>query len=348
MILLAVNFHYIQPEGRYPHAGIFPTPVEALEAQLGELGRAFEFVSGEELLAARRGERALPERACLITFDDGLKEQYAAAAPALENHGVRGVFFISTQPVAEGRALTVHKMHRLRATRSPERFLQEVQEAGGELGIEIPLERVDMAAADRQYLYDDPATKRLKFLLNHVMPFADFERLIAHLFERDFDERAFCEEMYMSPSEIADLARRHSVGSHAHGHLPLASLAPAARRDNLGRSRETLNEITGLETRLISYPYGGPTAVDRRLAETASALGFEVGFTMERSVNRSLQDPLLLARVSTNDALGGKSPLMSLDGSRAGLLFTEPMKPGRTLYTDERPLWQAAQEGVGG
>ena len=58
-----------------------------------------------------------------------------------------------------------------------------------------------------------------------------------------------------------------------------------------------------------------------------------IGFTMERSLNTSLEDPLLLARVDTNDALGGKQPMMSVrDGS---LQIADGMGAGRKRYFDE-------------
>ena len=161
-MLLAVNFHYIQPEGRYPYPGIYSTPVDQLDDQLLKLSRHFELISGDDLVRAVDGGMGLPERACIITFDDGLKEQYIEAAPVLERHGVSGIFFICTQPFTEGAALTVHKMHRLRATRPPEQFLTELLEIAETIGLSLNVDQVDDDAANQQYIYDDLATKRIK------------------------------------------------------------------------------------------------------------------------------------------------------------------------------------------
>lgn len=334
-MLLAVNFHYIQPEGRYPYPGIYPTPADQLDNQLLELGRHFELISGEDLVHAVDGGKGLPKRACLITFDDGLKEQCIEAAPVLERHGVSGIFFICTQPFTEGVALTVHKMHRLRATRSPEQFLAELLEIAKTIELSIDVDQVDDDAANQQYIYDDLATKRIKFLLNHVIPFKDFESLIDALFSREFDETAFCREMYMNENQIRALSEKHMIGSHSHYHCPLAILGHQELTDNLLQSRSVLESVTGQEIRIISYPYGGVTAVSQDVARIARETGFIAGFTMERSINRSLIHPQLLARVSTNDAPGGKSPLLLVDEDNGRFTFHPPMTGFRTMFFNE-------------
>jgi peptidoglycan/xylan/chitin deacetylase (PgdA/CDA1 family) len=335
-MLLAINFHYIQPEGRFPYPGIYPTSEEQLDYQLGELSRSFEFISGDDLVRAATGETTLPERACLITFDDGLKEQFAAAAPILERHNVSGVFFICTQPLLERVGLTVHKMHRLRATRPPEKFLEQVLNTTEEMGLDLDLGQVDAEAANEQYLYDDETTKSIKYLLNHMLPFDSYRDLIDRMFSREMDEIEFCREMYMDSDEIRALSSEHTVGSHSHFHCPLAALSSAALRDSLGRSRDALERAIGKKVSAISYPYGGPTAVSESVAVAAQEAGFVAGFTMERSVNQSMAQPLLLARVATNDAPGGKSPLVTLDGTSREISVLAPMTAYRNQYFDEQ------------
>jgi peptidoglycan/xylan/chitin deacetylase (PgdA/CDA1 family) len=304
--------------------------------QLAELGRSFEFIHGRDLLRALQDGFTLPEQACLITFDDGLREQYRNAFPILEKHGVSGVFFICTQPMVEGIGLTVHKMHWLRATRPPQVFLQQILEAATAAGMPFDPEDVDDEAANRQYLYDDMPTKRVKYLLNHMMPFKSYRQLIGELFAREMDERTFCADMYMRERDLLDLGAAHTIASHAHFHCPLSGLDPETLRDNLAQSRELLTAIMGSAVNLISYPYGGPSAVSTAVADTAAAVGFLAGFTMERSLNHTLGQPHLLARVSTNDAPGGKAPLIDIGQDGRGIVTHPPMKAFRSEYFDER------------
>jgi hypothetical protein len=74
-MLVAVNFHYVRPTFSGPYPGIHGVTPGALEAQLRVLGALGEFVSGEEIRPAVEDRAALPERALLVTFDDGARDR---------------------------------------------------------------------------------------------------------------------------------------------------------------------------------------------------------------------------------------------------------------------------------
>jgi hypothetical protein len=84
---------------------------------------------------------------------------------------------------------------------------------------------------------------------------------------------------------------------------------------------------------LISYPYGYAGAVSPTVFEVARACGLRAGFTTERSFNLTLADPLALARVDTNDAPGGKQPIVIPNGESFELRGA--MTRGRTRYHQE-------------
>jgi len=296
--LLVVNYHYVAAEEpAAPHA-IFPVGVDAFAAQLEALGRTFEFVSGDDIL---RGE--LPERACLVTFDDGLREQFELALPVLDRLGVAALFFVPGRPLAEGRGLYVHKLHHLRERHTDEELL-------GLIGARV--EDVPEQVATAHYAYDTAEAARVKYLLNVALPLEEREALVNRLF--DEPEDGFCRRLYMSPRQVLALGQRGMLGSHAYAHVPLALLDPVALRDDLAGAAAVLERLTGERPRAISYPHGSAVAVTRAVAEAAGMAGFAVGFTMERALNATLEDPLLLARMDMNDVPGGSRPLLSAVG----------------------------------
>ena len=317
MMILVVNFHYVG-EGRYPYPGIYPVTPTAFERQLDELGKSFTFVSLSEIDEAVAGRRTLPKRSCLVTFDDGLREQYDLAWPILRRRGIPAVFFVNTAQHVTGRAATVHKVHWLRAHTPPEKFFQDVEDVCRKSSI-VP---VGAAPTDEvlaaQYRYDLPQVRRLKHLLNFQLSSDQAEVVIESLFAERWDEMAFVEERYMGPSQWCDLAEADCLGLHSHTHRPLAELSSDEAMKDLAVGMETLTAAVGVTPFAVSYPYGGPSAVNRKVAATAASLGLRVGFTMERAMNRNLDDPLLLARADTNDAPGGKRPCVEVRGSGAG------------------------------
>lgn len=69
-------------------------PPRLFEAQLDSLGRAgWTFVDLDAALAALSGERELPRKALLLTFDDAYADLLEVAAPILAARGLPGVVF---------------------------------------------------------------------------------------------------------------------------------------------------------------------------------------------------------------------------------------------------------------
>jgi peptidoglycan/xylan/chitin deacetylase (PgdA/CDA1 family) len=331
--LLAVNFHYIEAGLSYPYPAIYPVEPERLEAQLQELGSCFDFVSGEQLLAALDG-KALPPRACVITFDDGLRSQYENALPILDRLGIPALFFVCGRPLRDARALNVHKIHFVRANVSPASMLQELETSLEATGAS-EVERDDVQTrAQNTYRYDEPQAALVKWYLNFGLSREAADQVVSGLFAKLVDdEAAWCERTYMSEGQIRELAARSYLGNHCFDHLPLAGLEQDAMREQILRNQQALEAIGCYPVPFISYPYGGESAVGKREAATCAELGLRIGFTMERSLNTSLEDPLLLARIDTNDALGGKQPMM---GVGDGLLrISDDLGTRRTRYFDE-------------
>ena len=330
MTLLAVNHHYVSAEPRRGRA-IFPTSVQALRAQVQELGRAFEFVSRDDVLAAVAGRRTLPARACLITFDDGLRSQAELGLAVLAELGVPAVFFVCGRPLRERRALSVHKIHAAREAAGEREFLAL-------LTAEVPEQaaRLDelAGAAASVYRYDTADAACVKYLLNFALPWDVREVVAERIFARVLgDEAAFCEQLYMTAEQVAALERDHAaVGAHSYAHPPLGLLDGPALHADLAASVAVLRDLTGSAPRMVSYPYGSPTAATVGVARAAASAGFEAGFTMERALNDDLTEPLLLARVDTNDAPGGRSPLLRVHDD--GALAYEALTRERHLGSD--------------
>src|ERR1044071_2895366 len=67
-------YHRLVDKIRYPGTEITPA---AFEAQMKELkDRGITVISMQDLLAWKRGEKNIPPRCAVVTFDDGWKSQY--------------------------------------------------------------------------------------------------------------------------------------------------------------------------------------------------------------------------------------------------------------------------------
>jgi len=335
MKLLAVGFHYVQEFASYPYPAIFPVHPSQFETQLLELRRHFHFVSGGEILSAVEDGKPLPERACLITFDDGLRCQFEQALPVLDRLDVPALFFVGGRPLRSQTALHVHRIHYVRAHVAPVDILAELRAMLAKNGDSEGDILRHQEAATRTYRYDPPEAALVKWYLNFGLNSQRAERFVSGIF-RDLvaDEAAWCEETYMDREQVRTLAKRQYLGNHCFDHLPLAQLDEPEMQRQITRNQRLLDEICGgLPIPFVSYPYGGANAVGPREAKFCAEVGFKLGFTLERAFNATLDEPLMLARIDTNDAPGGKRPQIAFKGDQMRL--GSGVAPRRSRYFAE-------------
>jgi len=93
-------YHRLVDKIRYPGTEITPA---AFEAQMKELkDRGITVIPMQDLLAWKRGEKNIPPRCAVISFDDGWKSQYEVAWPILKKYGYPFTMFIYTEGVRGG------------------------------------------------------------------------------------------------------------------------------------------------------------------------------------------------------------------------------------------------------
>jgi peptidoglycan/xylan/chitin deacetylase (PgdA/CDA1 family) len=285
-------YHYVR-DGARVHA----RTSEEFERQLDYIEANYTVV-GCEAASARR----LPEDACLLSFDDGLREHLEVVAPALEARGFRGVFCPPAKPVLERAVLDVQKTQ----------FLLAHAEDHAALGEQIvELARVEDEARFRAentppHRFDPPETVFVKRSLQDGLPEERRQPILDRLFAEHVtaDERAFADELYLTLAECRELVQRgHDVIGHGYEHRRLALLEEAAQRAEIERTREFVELVGGLWA--FCYPYGSRNeGTLRLLAESGCVLGL----TTDVGVAGPDADLLQLPRLDTNDLPVGGEP----------------------------------------
>jgi peptidoglycan/xylan/chitin deacetylase (PgdA/CDA1 family) len=93
-------YHGLVDKVRFPGTQITPA---AFEAQMKELkDRGITVIGMQDLLAWKRGEKNIPPRCAVITFDDGLKSQYEVVWSIMKKFGYTFTMFIYTEGVRGG------------------------------------------------------------------------------------------------------------------------------------------------------------------------------------------------------------------------------------------------------
>jgi len=98
--VVILGYHRFVNNVKRPDTEITPA---AFEAQMQELkNKGIAVIPMQDLLAWRRGEKAIPAKSAVITFDDGWKSQYEVAWPILKKFNYPVTLFIYTEGIKPG------------------------------------------------------------------------------------------------------------------------------------------------------------------------------------------------------------------------------------------------------
>ena len=233
-MLCVGNYHYIRTDFRAKYPSIFGFTPSQFKMQLATLSKYGEFISQPDLL--QKIEQPFQKNYILITFDDGLKEQYEIAKPILDEMGIPFIFFVNSWNFSEQKVSMVHKIHLLRSVLSSEIINRRTA---------LNLSPEENLLAIKHYNYDDANTAKLKYLLNFKLNFNELELIIDPLFHEYFDESKVFEELYMTRDMLIDLDKNHNLGSHAHQHIPLGELDQEVISQDLKDSQLFFNSLLG-------------------------------------------------------------------------------------------------------
>jgi peptidoglycan/xylan/chitin deacetylase (PgdA/CDA1 family) len=282
-VLTIVMYHYVR-DGARVHA----RTVAELEAQLDHVAREYEVVACDEV-----AHGAWPATACMLTFDDGLREHLETVAPALERRGLRGVFCVPARPVLDRTVLDVQKTQFLLASTDDHAAL------GDEIiaGVESP--EALWRANTPPHRFDPPETVFVKRALQDGLPENLRRPVLDRMFARHVteDERAFVADLYMSRDQVRELVRRgHDVVGHGYEHRRLGLLDEEAQRNEVERTRAFVEHVGGEWS--LCYPYGSRDETTVRLLRES---GCRLGLTTEPRRATPDDGLLELPRIDTND-----------------------------------------------
>jgi peptidoglycan/xylan/chitin deacetylase (PgdA/CDA1 family) len=298
-MLIVANYHYIRENFTNPYPSIFGLTPLQFRKQLEQLSGYGEFISQDDLLTYRK--KPFDKNYFLISFDDGLREQYELAKPILEKMGIPYIFFINTANFSNKNVSLVHKIHLVRSQMAPVKLLQKLQANS--------LTKNEKKAALSHYNYDTEENAILKYFLNFKLSLEKQINLIEPLFSELFNEEKVVEDLYFSEDMLQDLSKIGVLASHSHRHIPLGRIEASEVRKELINTQNFFYKKFGQIAQALSYPYGSRDSC-HDIGDLLHEAGFKLGFTMERAANTSLkEDSLLLARYDCNDLPGGKNDL---------------------------------------
>jgi peptidoglycan/xylan/chitin deacetylase (PgdA/CDA1 family) len=126
-MLTIVNYHYIRESFNNKYPSIFGMTNSQLKNQLLLLKNQGDFITIEGFNKNHEELIKSKDSFNLITFDDGLKEQYHNAYSVLQELDLEAYFFLNALNFKEKKVSLVHKIHLLKSILEPKLFLEKLK-----------------------------------------------------------------------------------------------------------------------------------------------------------------------------------------------------------------------------
>ena len=306
-MLTVSNYHYIRETFAALYPSIFGITPDDFRKQLVLLKNQGDLIEPNTLVANLKDVLESKENFFLITFDDGLKEQFDKALPILDELDIPALFFINSINHIEKKVSLAHQIHLVRSIVSSEVLFDNLEKEMGR-----KLNQQEIKQAHQFYRFDNPQSAELKYFLNVLLDFTTQEKFINGIFTQYFDQKEVLEKLYMNTDEIQQLIKSGFIGSHTHTHLPLGIYEEQTIINELLTTKKYLENLGSVTIDFVAYPYGTKEAATEEVGKLAKQVGYKLGFTTRPGINKMTNNPLLLNRFDCNDLVGGKNYVKNL------------------------------------
>lgn len=303
--IYVVMYHYVRNISNGRYNGIKGLEITDFELQIQYLKENFNIIKMEDVISAYKNGSTLPEKACLLTFDDGYIDHYTNAFPILNNHNVQGTFFVPARILDEKYILDVNKIHYILANGVIEDISKDLIIELDILVKEHKINRTssdlynELAVANR---FDNKDTIFVKRVLQNAID-EDLRGIIVDkLFEKyvDVPNDVLFDELYMTKEQLKVMKDNGMhIGVHGYNHYWLGKSDYNLIESDIKKSVQTLSEYINTDEWVMNYPYGSYNDDTLKIVKN---MGGIVGFSTEvRVANISNDNILTLPRFDTND-----------------------------------------------
>lgn len=279
-----VCYHRVLPaeqRGRYFCPDLAVTP-ESLRAHCQVYRDHFTVVTVAEGFRRLAAGGKISKPLLSISFDDGYQDNFAYAAPILNEHGLAGTFFVIAGLANTEELPWYDKM-----------ALEFQRHSGPSLGADSPLRAIVGQGVAAQ---GPEAAARAIIEALKRLPDAERRRVVDAL---PVSVAPGPLDRIMDAAQLRALrAQGHEIGSHSYSHPILPLVAPEARPRELQGARERLEALSGGPVETFCYPNGDFTS---DIATETRRAGYNCAVSTRQGVNRQGEDVMALARIFVHE-----------------------------------------------
>ncbi|MBF0275605.1 MAG: polysaccharide deacetylase family protein [Nitrospinae bacterium] len=251
------------------------------EKQLDFLQENYPIISLEEYNHLKNNKKQV-----IITFDDGYRDLYTYALPALQQRNIPATVFITTSIIDNmGDYFWWDILELLIFNNERKEVMLE------ELG-NYTLNSLE----ERRTVYDT-VLKKYKKLESH-----EANKTIEKIFARYGKLKEEMKELYLNREDIHEMLKNKiSFGSHTREHTILSGIDDEQAIAEIGGSKKELEKIVQKEVNLFSYPNGVRKDFLQRDVDIVKKSGYRYACSSLYGTNDSKTNPHILKRVQVSN-----------------------------------------------
>lgn len=271
-----LTYHGVLPAGYQvgdPQQDGSLVSAQNFRAQLQLLKECYQVVSPDQVRDWIVGGKALPERAILLTCDDGLRNALTDMAPILREEELSCLFFVLGASAGEDSPTLWYEDLYLLLLAAP---------AGNHLFDALGMS-VDLGdRAQRRSAWWNLIKKLSQYDQSTRTRFIEGSRIQFGLPEQRFAGMTESQNRRFSLLNVKDLRQLvdqgMSIGSHTLNHPVLSQQATESAWQEISESRTLLENAIGKPIWALAYPFGDPASVTTREMQLAEQAGFHCAF----------------------------------------------------------------------
>jgi|CZLA01.1.fsa_nt_gi peptidoglycan/xylan/chitin deacetylase (PgdA/CDA1 family) len=264
---------------------------EVFRGQMEVIARHFHAVSLDDVLLFLKGEKTLPPRAVVVTFDDGYADNYQAANDILSPLGIPGVFYVTVDCVDKQR-LPWPSLLRYAFLTSKKDCWTETD--GPVWALSSTQQRIQAFERASEYCGKLSGTAQDQFV-------ASSEQQLGTEPPRPL------ERLMMTWAEVRGLARNgHTIGSHTMTHPNMAYVTENDAQTEFAESKHRLEQE--LAAPIVHFSYPCPALDPHWVERTVNAsrqIGYQTAVTSNGGMVRRQDNPLSLHRIRPTKTVDG-------------------------------------------
>lgn len=240
--------------------------IKHLEKELPYLMKNYQILTIDEVIHRLKSGVGFRRPSVAITFDDGYLDNYTLAYPILKKNGVSATLYLTTDLIGTSQRIWTDQVEFMFLETRKDQFSLPRLFGNKEVRIKTKKEKELVCNEISEALKKRPDAERIEIM----------RQLFETLEINENHGKNNQERVMLNWDEVKKMAEDGmTIGSHSHTHPILSQMPIQKAKEEIYRSKNTIEEHLGIRVRHFAFPNGREEDFSEGLREYCREIGFE-------------------------------------------------------------------------